>query len=311
MNVSSEVSTFPDADPNRFATAEWGRIFEDRILPLALGNKSLTKAILNVYAYKKLGKTVLINTPFSQNCGLSIHFDTAKRYGVHSEVKRIMRTLATHLDLEYPNAYIDIGFPPEIVDIQPFLQAGFKVDLGYTYRLDLQPSEEDLLRGFSPERRKNVRDAANKPLEVTFDADREINLKVIKQTWQRSGLNLDPAVLLSILEQPWAFSVSVADNTQTLATAAIAYDANCAYYIAGGTLKEGASSGAGALVLWEAIKKAKSLGCQKFDFCGSSVPSIEKFFRGFGGELTPYFRIRKNTQLFDILKSTKDKFSLL
>jgi len=52
-------------------------------------------------------------------------------------------------------------------------------------------------------------------------------------------------------------------------------------------------SGAGSATLWECIKKAKSLGLEKFDFEGSMNPKIEHYFRGFGGNLVPYFTVNK------------------
>ena len=42
-----------------------------------------------------------------------------------------------------------------------------------------------------------------------------------------------------------------------------------------------------------AILKAKEMGLQVFDFEGSIVPPIERYFRGFGGKLTPIFSVHK------------------
>ena len=38
------------------------------------------------------------------------------------------------------------------------------------------------------------------------------------------------------------------------------------------------------------IEKAKELGCSTFDFEGSMLKGVEKFFRGFGPELVPSAR---------------------
>jgi hypothetical protein len=43
----------------------------------------------------------------------------------------------------------------------------------------------------------------------------------------------------------------------------------------------------------EAIRHARDLGLQTFDFEGSAIPPVEAYFRGFGGKLTPYFRVNK------------------
>ena len=53
--------------------------------------------------------------------------------------------------------------------------------------------------------------------------------------------------------------------------------------------------------MWEAIKFAKKLGIKYFDFEGSMVPQIERYFRGFGGKLTPYYRINKAKLPLEIL----------
>ncbi len=309
MNVSSDVSKFTGPNPNLFATPEWAETYTRGVMPISVGSETVTRAVLNLFSYKKFGKTLLINPPFAPNCGLSFQFDTDKRFSINTEVKRVMRSLAEYLTEKYSNAYIDIAFPPEIKDIQPFLRAGFSSDIAYTYRIDLNFSEKAILNDFSSERRKNVRDGNKAGLAVEFNKDPEALIELIMSTLIQSGLHYDRETLARMINQEWTFTVSVSNEARLLAAAVVGVDHNCAYYLAGGTLKNTKLGGAGALVLWEAVKKAKELNLRMFDFCGSSQPQIEKFFRGFGGELTPYFRVKNNYKLFDILKSTKEKFS--
>lgn len=310
MNVSNDVSKFSGTNANLFATPEWAGAYNEGVLPLALGNDAAAKAILNVFVYKRLGKSVLINPPFAPNSGLSIVFNSAKRYSVNSDIKRVMRSLTEYLNKNFASAYIDIAFPPEVKDIQPFIQNGFKSEIGYTYRLNLAPKAEELLSAFSSERRKNVRDAEKNNLRVELNSNPDEVVALVNDTLQRSGLKYDCEILRRMIDTDWTFMVSIRDSSQLLATAVIAFDTNCAYYIAGGTVKNLSNNGAGAYALWKAIEEAKKLNVPQFDFCGSSVPSIESFFRGFGGELTPYFRVKNNFMFFDLLKSTKEKISL-
>ena len=298
------------ADANLFATSDWAGMYQEGILPIAIGNDAAAKAILNVFVYKRLGKSVVINPPFAPNSGLSIIFNSEKRYSTHSDVKRVMRTLAEYLQKDFAGAYIDIAFPPEVKDIQPFIQAGFTPDVSYTYRLNLAPDEKELLGAFSSERRKNVRDAEKNKLQTEINSHPDEVVALVRDTLQRSGLKYDFEILSRMIHADWTFTVSVRDASQLLAAAVIAFDNNCAYYIAGGTVKDLGNTGAGAYALWKAIEEAKKLNIPKFDFCGSSVPSIESFFRGFGGELTPFFRVKNNFMFFDLLKSTKDKINL-
>lgn len=305
--VSRDVSKFSNLNANLFARASWAAGYREGVMPIAIGNNAETKAILNLFAYKKLGKTVLINPPFAQNCGLSIAHTSEKRYAVNSDVKRVMRFLAEYLNENFANAYIDIAFPPEIKDIQPFLKSGFKPEIAYTYQLDLAKEEKELLSDFSSERRKNIRDAEKNKLRVELNSNPDRVVALVAETLHRSGLKYDCEIVGRMMQSDFTFTISVYDEAQLLAASVVAYDNNTAYYIAGGSVKNQGNSGAGALALWEAIKESRKLSIPKFDFCGSSVPSIESFFRGFGGELIPFFRVKNNFMFFDLLKSTKEK----
>jgi hypothetical protein len=81
-------------------------------------------------------------------------------------------------------------------------------------------------------------------------------------------------------------------NGHPVAGVYIVHDAHTAYYLMGGYSKN-AHHGAGALAMWHAILKAKEMGLEVFDFEGSIIPAIERYFRGFGGKLTPIFSIHK------------------
>lgn len=51
--------------------------------------------------------------------------------------------------------------------------------------------------------------------------------------------------------------------------------------------------GAGAATIWKAIRYAKSKELATFDFEGSMIPRIERYFRGFGGEIKNYFTLNR------------------
>jgi hypothetical protein len=73
----------------------------------------------------------------------------------------------------------------------------------------------------------------------------------------------------------------------------IVWDEKSAYYIMGGADPEMRSSGATCLLMWEAIKSSREV-TKIFDFEGSMIEPIERFFRGFGARQKPYFSISKN-----------------
>ena len=64
------------------------------------------------------------------------------------------------------------------------------------------------------------------------------------------------------------------------------------YYLWGGSDPQFRNSGTNSYCLWEAIKFSASV-TKAFDFEGSMIKPFEKFFRAFGGKLTPYFHVYK------------------
>jgi hypothetical protein len=52
------------------------------------------------------------------------------------------------------------------------------------------------------------------------------------------------------------------------------------------------TSGAASLCIWEAIARQPDT-TEVFDFEGSVIEPIERFFRGFGALQTPYFHVSK------------------
>jgi hypothetical protein len=61
----------------------------------------------------------------------------------------------------------------------------------------------------------------------------------------------------------------------------------------GGYGSEHKHHGAGPAAMFAAIRHAKKQGLAIFDFEGSMIPPIERYFRGFGGLLTPYLTVNK------------------
>jgi hypothetical protein len=266
-------------------------------------------SVFALFNYQKLGKRILISPPLTPHCGLAFFQQPSKKYTLQTAQKRVLRQICEYLKKTYPKDHIDIAFPPELKDVQPFQQEGFKIKISYTYLIGLHGSDEEMIfKAMSSERRKNIRHALSTSLTTRLNPPLESVLNLIDTTLSEQGVATHLETLRGLLcaDSDRVFSIGVYDGDQMMATTIVGMDARCAYYLAGGTLKTGTA--AGPLSLWQGIKESKKRGAAQFDFLGSSVPSIERYFRAFGGELTPYFRIRRNTALVDFLKSTKERF---
>jgi len=100
-------------------------------------------------------------------------------------------------------------------------------------------------------------------------------------------------ILSSFARPDNSYAFVVQSNGVPIAGTFVVHDAKAAYYLLGGYQTEGKHYGAGALAMFESIRRARDLGLEVFDFEGSVVPAIERYFRGFGGRLTPRFRVNK------------------
>jgi hypothetical protein len=75
------------------------------------------------------------------------------------------------------------------------------------------------------------------------------------------------------------------EHTMPACATLVVRDRRTAYYLAGGMRSDVRSSSRLNLILFERmIHEAHALGLD-FDFEGSSLPGVERFFRGWGGEL--------------------------
>jgi hypothetical protein len=72
----------------------------------------------------------------------------------------------------------------------------------------------------------------------------------------------------------------------------LGWDHKRAYYLLSGLNRDFASGNTMAFLLWECMRFChEEIRLGEFDFDGSDVPSVEIFFRGFGGKLIPRFSV--------------------
>jgi hypothetical protein len=266
-------------------------------------------AAFHLYHYSRLGKQFLINPPMAPHCGFMAKLAGEKIYSRQSEIKRMLTAMAHFLKTEYKGAFFDFSFPPEVVDVQPFQWKGFHTAPRYTYLLPLQSTEEQLLKQMSTERRKNIKNALAVGYEISTAAHQVAVAALVEQSLKKAGAPFKHELLNQLLTdtENEVFSVLVSKDGIPLATAVTVHDTRRAYYIAGGHSAEGGDTLAGTLSLWTCIEEAQLWGCREFDFLGSSVPAIEKYFRGFGGKLSPYFGIQSGPGLVGWLQKQKHK----
>jgi hypothetical protein len=192
------------------------------------------------------------------------------------------------------------NFSCAFTDWLPFYWAGYRQTTRYTYRLHDIKNTELLWKNTNQNLRRNIK-RAREQYAVTVRKGIPVDdfLKIQSQTFERQGKkNRQPEQVLRRLVDTcrargqgdlWG---GYDAEGQLHAAAFVAWQNHCACYLAGGGDPLLRASGAHSLVLWEAIHFASG-HTDTFDFEGSMLPGVERFFRQFGAVQTPYFAIGK------------------
>lgn len=243
------------------------------------------------------GLPVLRNPPFSQSAGPFWEERATTPIGRLEERRRVVDAMARHLD---PSRGVTlVGLSASVVDVLPFRWHGFKCIVDYTYRLSLQGRSDGDLAGYDERIRRSIRRAKKDLLEARVGLDLEEISQLQEEALARDaakGACALPAVRRYASVSPGCFTVMVCSGSDVLAGCLVVGSKRTAYYLLGGHRRrngKGAHHGAGPLALHTAIAEAARRGFETFDFEGSTIPRVEEFVRGFGGGLTPYYRVAK------------------
>ena len=182
----------------------------------------------------------------------------------------------------------------------PFYWAGFQQTTRYTYILQELSDEQELWQGLQENIRREIKKAGNRlQLRVRDDLTVDDFLVLNRMTFARQDMALPyTEAFVHKLDQACvarqASKIFIAEDEQGRRHAGvyIVWDGNSAYYLMGGGDPELRNSGATSLCMWEAIKFAATV-TKRFDFEGSMIEPVEKFFRAFGAQQTPYFTVSK------------------
>lgn len=180
----------------------------------------------------------------------------------------------------------------------PFYWKGFEQTTGYTYVLERLYNLDSVFDGFQDKVRTDIRKAEGRNrLVVQADTALEDFIGLNKKVFQRQSLEvannehfINRLVTEAKKHNSVKWFVAYDEQERPHAGVLIVWDKHSAYYLMGGGDPELRNSGATSLCMWEAIKFASKV-TKRFDFEGSMIEPIERFFRGFGAVQKPYFQI--------------------
>lgn len=255
---------------------------------------------------KRLGLSMITMPPLTQTLGPWIESRAKTRDQLGEQKKRL-----TELIDQLPRFdYFSQRLPGTLKNWLPFHWRGFECSARCTYVLDDLSDEQLVWDRFASQLRRGIR-KAKKRVQIRTDLGVERFLDLNELTFKRQGLALPYSRefirrLDSACETQDARRIFFAEDAEGRlhAAAYIVWDDQTAYYLMGGADPGLRESAAQSLVLWEAIRFAAARGLT-FDFEGSMIEAIEKFFRQFGAEQRSYFVIRGYSPRMRILRAMR------
>lgn len=242
----------------------------------------------NYVITQKFKSSVIGMPPYTPYSGPWILSTDAKQTQKLEREKQIIQELLAQIP-QKPK-YVLLSLAPSITYFLPFIWGGFKLNPRLTYRLKLDSPTTAIFENFKDNIKREIR-KAEKILNVENCSVEDLC------SLQYNGGKKSLALLQSIVKNCQVHDccklIAAKDEQGIIYAASLfVYDSSFVYYLCGHYHKNHRTSGASSLLMWEGIKFAQSKGLG-FDFEGSVIENIERFFRGFGGIPTTYYQIER------------------
>jgi hypothetical protein len=178
----------------------------------------------------------------------------------------------------------------------------FPVDRHTTYRLKLHPPYTSLQDKYSENTRRNLRKASQDTVRFRTNVtpaeffellskDKSIGAKVLNQPENRQTLG---RLIPSLLNRKAGMICGIRDRYGKLSAAALmGQDRGLHYYLAPVMNEEGRESRAMFLLIDRYIHLHSEMPAS-LDFEGSDIPSVARFYQGFGAQPSEYTSLRIN-----------------
>jgi hypothetical protein len=252
---------------------------------------------LPIWTCQTLGVRRLRQPPLSPYWGPLLRPLEGKALTQINTEMHVMRALAEALS---PWADIAMLWHHSLVNWLPFYWNNFTQTTRYTYRL---PDLSDLLR-IAKSRHDSVgqqlRRAERDGLHIVDMVDADVVAQLNRLSMAHQGANHSdglqrvwPALAKAAGERQCLFTTAAMDaDDHVHAAMAMVWDDRCAYGIVNGADRQFRNSYGTTMTMWREIEYAAT-EVPEFDFEGSTVESVEQFYRRFGGQLTRYMLVTR------------------
>jgi hypothetical protein len=248
----------------------------------------------------------LVTPPFASHCGLFVDNPMSAAHKRNSFEKKVFDAIADFLK-KSNYVFYQIDFPNAFQDMQSFVWKGVNVQVKYTYQVDLTQSLESLRGALDQKLRNVINKFEREEGTIVFGAPSVESKELIIANFNDHQLKWKVDVFNGLMQSDMMRSTWAKEKDRVAGVAITAGQGKSTYYLFGAVDRSLKNNAAGPAALFHAMLQAKSEGFEIFDFEGSMIPEIEKYFRQFGGNLIPHFAINGGRGLWPRLYKWRNK----
>jgi hypothetical protein len=245
---------------------------------------------------RMFGVTIYRKPKLTYPWGVIIEPLTGKTSSVTTRKMHILDNLAK--SLARIKGSIIVSFHPSLENWLPFYWHGFCVSLGITHVIENLERIDHVRKELTSDARRLISKAIDRGIIVEPCGFQE-GMNLFRQSYRKQHRRLPYSDdyfrrLYAAAKAHDAGECFVARDSEGQAHAAnfAIWDRERAYGIASGTDLTPGNGSAGTLLMWHMIEFAADR-TKSFDFCGTTMPSIEHFLRSFGARQESYPRVLK------------------
>lgn len=290
-----------------FSSDSWTSAYDAKLRRFVILDDT-EKVIGGFVAYEGGMRSIktLVTPPFASHCGLFVNAEYSSVVKKNSIYKKIMQAIADFLaNSNY--SYYKLDFPEGFSDMQPFVWKKMNVNVKYSYVLDCTVSEDILRNNLDPKLRNMLNKFEKDNWRISHERKAVDAYQIITSTLGANDVKWKDDILKKLLEQSCLDYTSIESESGIVAVAITANSGNKAYYVFGGVHRDEKNNSLGPAALYNAILFAKKNNKMHFDFEGSMIPEIERYFRQFGGELVAQYSINGGRGLWPRLIQWRNK----
>ncbi|MDQ2052721.1 GNAT family N-acetyltransferase [Natronolimnohabitans sp. A-GB9] len=268
--------------------------------------------IFPVFEYSKGPLTGAFSpAPFSWSSYLGpalLNVDKLKQRKADRRTKRFLEGCLTYIDREISPLYARF-VTAEFDDVRPFIWNEYDVEPGYTYVVDLDVSEEELLKRFSSDARSNIRNADEDSYVIEEgngeDVERIVDQVAKRYESQGRSFQLNPSFARAVYEQlpdgsirPYVCRV----DGEFVGGILVVETERARYRWQGGVKPDtDVDIPINDLLDWHVMCDGLHDGLERYDLVGAGVPSINRYKAKFNPRLETHYKITSGTFGIDLM----------